>query len=404
MIRHGAKRPLLNRKGLRRSDGGDRVRSDAFDGGAAPRPAPPITRLLAPGVADRPTQIRLLEDLHQVQGNAYVQRALAEARSATGGPREAQMGPVTERASSDTDQVEEALLPTTGAGPAPAVQRAGPADSTEKGLNSIDLNPILPNVNKLKEAAAQISTVAATMEKEGTHWYGDDKETITCAANMVDTAQKITDAASGFEKMVLSVKDGVLEGPAEVLDKAATLMRAVDVAASIAENQATLDAMRERPSDFEAAATWATSIGNTFDKASELIPDSIGGLPGFIPQYLKGLLAAPSNYIQVFIALQRDRIRGVESATGGTQAGLSTKDSSGGTTTWKGPLSFVFMVAQAVEPPGLQEFMATHREIRGYDLFETSENLGRALLRSAIEKEITDYQKRKLWTDWLKAP
>jgi len=275
------------------------------------------------------------------------------------------------------------------------IQRDG---EIERSVNSIDLSQIAPNANKIKEAAAKIVDVATTVREDGTHWYGDEKDKLNMAANLTDMASKMMSAASAMENITRGLDGGKLEGSAEVLDKATKLLRAADFIASLDPNHPSLVAFQNDPDDFTKAADWANHIGDVFGKASGLIPDSIPGLPGFIPQYFKGLLSAPKNYVQVFIALQQDRINRIDSETGGSSA--DTRVTDGATTFWEGPLSHLFYDAYFVKPPGLQEFMHQNRYIAGVDLWETSESYGKALILGAVQG-ISDDDKRQLWSNYI---
>jgi hypothetical protein len=275
------------------------------------------------------------------------------------------------------------------------IQRDG---DIERPVNSIDLSPIAPNANKVKEAASKILDVATTVRKAGEHWYGDEKDKLNMAANLTDMASKMTSAASAMENITRGLDGGKLEGSAEVLDKATKLLRAADFLASVNPNHPSLVAFKNDPNDFTKAADWANHIGDIFGKASELIPDSIPGLPGFIPQYFKGLLSAPKNYIQVFIALQQDRIRRIDSETGGSSA--KERVSEGDRSVWEGPLSKLFYGAFFVEPRGLQDLMIANRNIAGKDLWKTSQSYGKALILGAVQG-IADENKRQLWSNYI---
>jgi hypothetical protein len=335
--------------------------------------------------ADSSLRARMVSSLQRTHGNRFTQRVLAQRQPAAQLLGQAS-GPILGAANHALAGALAQRQP---------IQREG---NVERPINSIDLSGIAPNANKVKEAAAKILDVATTVRKDGEHWYGDEKDKINMAANLTDMASKMTSAASAMENMTRGLDGGKLEGPAEVLDKATKLLRAVDFLGSIDPNHPSLVAFKNDPGDFTKASAWATQIGESFSKASELIPDSIPGLPGFIPQYFKGLLSAPKNYIQVFIALQQDRINKIDSETGGSSA--DQRVSEGDRSVWEGPLSGVFYGAFFVQPPGLQGFMTANRHIGGVDLWKTSLSYGKALILGAVQG-VGDENKRELWSNYI---
>lgn len=276
------------------------------------------------------------------------------------------------------------------------IQRASP---TELAINSVDLSGISGNANKLKEFAAKVAGLATAVREEGTHWYGNDDDLINCAANLSDMAGKLTSAASAMENITRGLDGGVLEAPAEQIEKATKLLKAADLISNLAKTDEKLEAFKNDPENAAKAEAWATSVGSTFDAIGELIPDSIPLLPGFIPQYFKGLMSAPSNYIKVFIALQKDRDLKIDSLTGGSNASQKVVD--GDTVVWEGSLTGVFYRAFFVDPPGLQAFMLQNdHTINGVDLWEASYNFGLALIIGRVQS-ISDDAKREGWLAYL---
>ena len=285
----------------------------------------------------------------------------------------------------------------THSNPDAHIQRAEPSELT---INSIDLSPISADANKLKEFAAKLTGLATAVREKGTHWYGNDKDLINCAANISDMASKVTSAASAMENILTGLDGGKLEGPAKVIEKATTLLKAADLVSKLKDGDEKLEAFKSDPENMTKAEAWALHVGSTFDAIGELIPDSIPGLPGFIPQYFKGLMSAPSNYIKVFIALQNDRYNKIDSLTGGSNA--DHKVVEGEKVVWEGVLSGVFYSAYFVQPAGLQSFMLQNdHSINGVDLWEASYSFGLALVIARVQS-IPDEDKRTAWLAYLK--
>jgi hypothetical protein len=251
------------------------------------------------------------------------------------------------------------------------------------------------NIKKINESVDKIRELAEKIRKENTHgwWWPDNKEKLNTAANLTAMASKIISATSALDNICggnsnLGSTEKALEAATKILN---TL-------ADISQQDSLLMDMQNNPNDFGKAAAWATNIGNVFDQASNLFPPKIAGLP-IIPEYIKGLLSAPKNYIQTFIALQQDRINKIDSETGGTKADERLSDDS-----WKGPLTRLYGGAYALDDLGdadnFQKFMKDNKTIRGKDLWETSKDYGKSLLLGAVQG-VPNEKKREKWSEYI---
>lgn len=268
----------------------------------------------------------------------------------------------------------------------PAFSIAAPPPIQRQVGGQLDVAVLIERIQNMRDLVSSIRGAADNLREAGTHWYGDEADMMAEAENLAAMASSISNAADQLDQIVGTAgEDRIFEGTTTAISRVQQVIQAARLISDLS-NTETLDAFLANPHDRQAAYAWARHTAGIFDRAGALIPDDIPGIPSFICDYFKGLLSAPSNYVEVFIAIQEDHLADIDSATGGEA--YDSRVTDGNTTLWAGPLSRLYNSC----PQGLRTFMEGHREISGFDLWEASPRMAKALMLSALQSApLTDF-------------
>jgi len=284
-----------------------------------------------------------------------------------------------------------------GSVPAGTVQREDivpTADKIEMADTATNALPFAEKAIKIKNLAAKLASVAAQIKAKGKGMVFSDKDKLAAASLLVDVGNKVVALASAFEAVPSQF--------AGKTDQLSNAFKAADLIANLLDDKA-LKEMEASPNDYSKAKAWANQTADVFKKAGDLIPDKIAGMNTVWLSYFKLLFSAPAIFINAFSTILEKRYETIDKETGLTGTKYRQSAVEGEKRVWEGELSGTFIGAQfadADSPQKLQDFMRSHREIGGLDLYALKKDVGKALLISEIEKQGNLDQKAK--DRWLK--
>ncbi|HUQ05753.1 MAG TPA: DUF4157 domain-containing protein [Kofleriaceae bacterium] len=237
----------------------------------------------------------------------------------------------------------------------------------------------------LHEAAAR----AAVRRETGENVSSKEKSTLTqTIKELTSTAKQV----AGLADAVNTIKGGrwgaQLESVKGGLGKAGDVLDTLEAVRAIADT-APLEKLKKDPSEANAEA-WAIAAASKFDVASKLV-DKLPIEVGFIKDYFKGVLGAPSAYVKVFLSIMKRRYDGIDK-----EADVSKGGESYGP--WKGPSHRLGAEADNTHHD-LYQYMLANMEIDGRDIQSCSYALARDLFSSKIvnDPELTTQTKAR----WL---
>ena len=243
-----------------------------------------------------------------------------------------------------------------------------------------ELNKKTASIKKFKD---NVEALTKTVHNEGKGLIFKDKDLLASAKQLSQLAKQTDDIVTAYNDMAEQIK--VLskvpqaEKVSQTIEKIDKLLDSAEKIQKFTQQDKAMKAFMQNPHDYQKAKEWAKSTASVFKDASDLIPDSIPGIPNFVPKYFKGLLNAPANYVEVFIAVMDARINKIDAVTGGEND--TTKVKSGGKTIWHGPLSRIYAAGYH---NGLAQFMEQINPYQGIDLEEAEYGVGLALLKMAV--------------------
>ena len=250
------------------------------------------------------------------------------------------------------------------------------------------------SVKSIQAAAEAIFKIGTDVEEKGAKkfWF-DDKQMLQSAKNLHSTASGLVTLAKALDRG--DVNKVPLEKGSQALDYADTVVKAAEAVAAIRSMSLSTQALEDKTNEATVNA-WADSIGETFDKAGALI-DIIpkGALPGFAVDYYKGLFAAPKVYISAFKTLMAVHYGAIDKEAGLSHADLQAADLGGTGLDWEGDLTFIFSNGYTLPKSTgavaeFQRYMLAHRKTEGADLWKVTVPVGKALLTTAIARDLSD--------------
>lgn len=248
---------------------------------------------------------------------------------------------------------------------------------------------------KLQEIDGVVSNLreaADSLREAGTHWYGDDDNLLTVARNLTHAANGITQTGGQLSSLTDTMQDIDFDRGSTALSRAETALEAAELFVAFTD-RSSLDSFIQDPTPHNAQA-WANDVTGLFTRASNLFPDELPGIPGFVPQMIKGYLSAPAAYVSAFTQILNEYTAGIDSAAGFSDADIKVVD--GNDVLWEGHLSHLYLTA----PAGLRSFMTEHRDEDGVDLYEASQAGGIAHLLHLINQHASPEQMGR-WIDHI---
>jgi peptidoglycan hydrolase-like protein with peptidoglycan-binding domain len=261
---------------------------------------------------------------------------------------------------------------------------------------------LLGKATAIRSAAKKLLDAEAAIESQ----KKGDKSAIDTAKNLKSVADAMYQVANAIDGVTGDDNAEVLKKGGKMLELGDKLIQAADTISQVSSANSKLEQFQTNPSK-ETAEAWARSVGGLFGGLSNLVPDVE---PKFISNYWKGLLSAPSNYIEAFITMQNvyygniDKEAGLSQSRGipglrdlGLGGHAATKRVSDGS--WEGDLTDIY--AQGYFQPKLNDgktfndFMITHRKSEGMDLWDTDIRVGKAALLTAISRDVSDDEPAK---------
>ena len=261
---------------------------------------------------------------------------------------------------------------------------------------------LLGKATAIRSAAKKLVDAEAAIESQ----KKGDKSAIDTAKNLKSIADAMYQVANAIDGVTGDDNAEVLKKGGKMLELGDKLIEAADAISRVNSANSELDAFQANPSK-ETAEAWARSVGGLFNGLSKLVPDVE---PKFISEYWKGLLSAPSNYIEAFITMQNvyygniDKEAGLSQSRGipglrdiGLGGHAATKRVSDGS--WEGDLTDIYF--QGYFQPKLNDgktfndFMISHRKSEGMDLWDTDMRVGKAALLNAISRDVSDDETAK---------
>jgi len=263
---------------------------------------------------------------------------------------------------------------------------------------------LVQSVKNLKAVADAINKVGTDLEKKGVHEYWfDDKQMLQSAKNLHATAGAILKLATALDRG--DVNKGTLDKGNTVIDYADKVMKAGEAVAAIRNLSLSSENLEKKTSEATVNA-WADGVGDAFDKAGALI-DLIpkGALPGFVTDYYKGLFSAPKNYIGAFKTLMKVHYGSIDKEAGISHADRQAEDLGKTGLNWEGDLTTLFVGGYVLPKSGAGEFqryMVNHRKEGGIDLYAADLQVGKAVLTTAIVRDISeDDPARDAWVTYV---
>ena len=261
---------------------------------------------------------------------------------------------------------------------------------------------LLGKATAIRSAAKKLLDAEAAIESQ----KKGDKSAIDTAKNLKSIADAMFQVANAIDGVTGDDNAEALKKGGKMLELGDKLIQAADTISQVTSANSKLEAFQANPGK-ETAEEWARSVGSLFNGLSNLVPDVE---PKFISEYWKGLLSAPSNYIEAFITMQNvyygniDKEAGLSQSRGvpglrdlGLGGHAATKRVSDGS--WEGDLTDIYV--QGYFQPKLNDgktfndFMISHRKSEGMDLWDTDVRVGKAALLNAISRDVSDDETAK---------
>ena len=294
----------------------------------------------------------------------------------------------------------------------PIIRRGGnPDDSLEYGAKALDLGQLDSSSKKVLKGSSKLLTIAQKIKEKGTNaLWANDKSLLQNAQQLTDLSKALSNVGTGLTDLLKSASGKTFKQGDPIFENASKLCNIANVIGSGIEAENALDDLHADPHNYDKAKKWARSLGDVFEKSNkliELIPDGV--LPGFIQAYWKGLLSAPTNYIEAFITIMEIHYGKLDKETG--ISGATRRATQGDKILWEGDLTSMYSAACFVQPFGtLDQFMNAHQQTEGVDLWKASIPIGKKLLLNAIEREIplkndpnALQDPRRLWIPWIES-
>jgi hypothetical protein len=253
---------------------------------------------------------------------------------------------------------------------------------------------LLQKATAIRKAAQGLFDAESAIESQGK----GDKSAIETAKNIKGVADSMLQVANALDSIKGGENAGALGAAGKASELGDGLINAADTIIKINGASGQLKAFQDNPSK-ETAEAWARSVGDLFSGLAKYVPDVE---PKFISDYWKGLLSAPANYINAFITMQNvyygniDKEAGLSQSTGlkgfafiGHEATKRVSDGS-----WEGDLTDIYypgyFLPKLADGTTFTGFMISHRKTEGMDLWHTDINVGKAVLLTAINRDVSD--------------
>jgi hypothetical protein len=253
---------------------------------------------------------------------------------------------------------------------------------------------LLQKATAIRQAAQGLFDAESAIESQGK----GDKSAIETAKNMKGIADSMLQVANALDNVTGGDNADALNAAGKASQLGDGLLNAADTIIKINSASGQLKAFQDNPSK-ETAEAWARGVGDLFGDLAKYVPDVE---PKFISDYWKGLLSAPANYINAFITMQNvyygtiDKEAGLSQSTGvfdgklfGQKATKLVSDDS-----WEGDLTDIYVPGYFLPKLGdgtaFTDFMIAHRKTEGMDLWHTDINVGKAVLLTAINRDVKD--------------
>jgi hypothetical protein len=325
---------------------------------------------------------------------------------------------VTSLAGGATADIVNGLPPFQSGGPLPqpsyvagtpkASLQGGPTASAGDStfVTGAQKGTLLQKATAIRSAAKSLFDAEAAIESQGK----GDKSAIDTAKNLKGIADSMLQVANALDSVTGSDNTEALDAAGKASKLGDSLINAADAIIKVNDANNQLKAFQDNPSK-ETAEAWARGVGDLFSGLANFVPDVE---PKFISDYWKGLLSAPKNYINAFITMQDvyygniDKEAGLSQSTGlkgfafiGHEATKRVSDGS-----WEGDLTDIYYPAFALQKLAdgttFQNYMIAHRNTEGMDLWKTNINVGKAVLLTAISRDVSDDDPAKqVWMSYV---